>query len=411
MNKFKDISELEQLLKSNLQVHSTPAPPEVWSIVAASTGQSAGVLGQAMSFLNSTTNLLKVALFVGGIAAVGIVIHNENNAPSGAKSNQAIATNQPSSTEGTPLNILDSVPQTAKTELPNSESSVQQKNANKIKTRIRSEENSRKIDATNLSPAPTPETFQSADKLEAVSPTQQIVVTTHTDFEISNTQPCKGESVTLSQAIPTNWYVNGVQVAQNTATYSLKTPEAGVYFVSNGNQTKTIDVSLLSLRIITEEIETGRIRCKLEEGLIANWHLDDKLVHTNASTVDLEISDVGTHVVKSTILSHPCNVTLYKTITIEPTGSINFYEIFTPDGDGINDFYTVDISGYENFSIQIFDDNNRRIFLSQSPEKKWNGKVNNKGEACKIGTYYAKISYKLKGENPQVKTIKLVLKR
>ncbi|MFB1002576.1 MAG: hypothetical protein QMC70_00335, partial [Bacteroidia bacterium] len=124
MNKFKDISELEQLLKSNLQVHSTPAPPEVWSNVAASTGQSAGILGQAMSFLNSTTNLMKVALFVGGIAAVGIVIYNENKAPSGAASNQEIAPNQPSSTEENPLNILDSVSQTAKNELPSVKASV-----------------------------------------------------------------------------------------------------------------------------------------------------------------------------------------------------------------------------------------------------------------------------------------------
>jgi gliding motility-associated-like protein len=92
-------------------------------------------------------------------------------------------------------------------------------------------------------------------------------------------------------------------------------------------------------------------------------------------------------------------------------GSIVFYEIFTPDGDGVNDFYSVDIVGYENFSLQIFDNNNRRVFLSQTPDNKWNGKVNNEGSICKNGSYYAKISYKLKGENPQVKSIKLFLKR
>ena len=411
MNKFKDISELEQLLKSNLQVHSTPAPPEVWSNVAASTGQSAGVLGQAMSFLNSTTNLMKVALFVGGIAAVGIVIYNENKAPSGAASNQEIAPNQPSSTEENPLNILDSVSQTAKNELPSVKASVQQENANKVKKPNRNTENTRKVVATHLSQVPTPEAYQTADKPEAVSPTHKTVPTIRTDFEISNTQPCKGESVTLSQANPTNWYVNGVQVAQNTATHILKTPESKVYFVSNGKQTKSINVSSLSARITAEEIEAGKFRCQLEDGLIGNWHLDDKLVHTNASTVDLEIPTVGTHEVKSTIVNHACNATVSKIISIEPIGSVTFYEIFTPDGDGINDFYTVDISAYENFSIQIFDNNNRRIFLSQSPEHKWNGKVNNEGEACKSGAYYAKISYKLKGEYPQVKSIKLTLNR
>jgi biopolymer transport protein ExbB len=64
--------------------------------------------------------------------------------------------------------------------------------------------------------------------------------------------------------------------------------------VSNGKQTKSINVSSLSARITAEEIEAGKFRCQLEDGLIGNWHLDDKLVHTNASTVDLEIPTVGT---------------------------------------------------------------------------------------------------------------------
>ncbi len=411
MNKFKDISEFEHLLKNNLQSHSTPAPTEVWSNVATSTAQSAGILGQAMSFLNSTTNLLKAALFVGGIAAVGIVIYNENKAPSRVKNYRSKATNQSSLTEKTPLNILNPLLLTTKNELLNLENSVQQKNGNKQKTASKSEENINKVGAINLSQVPTPKAFKSTGKPEATSPTQKIVATADMDFEISNAHPCKGEVVTLSQANPTNWYVNEVKVAQSTATHSIETSEAGVYFVSNGTQTKTIDVSALSAHITVEKLETGQFRCKLEDGLTGNWHLDDKLVHTNASTVDLEIPDVGTHKVQSTIVSHMCDATLFKTITIEPTGSITFYEIFTPDGDGINDFYTVDIFEYENYSIQIFDKNNRRIFLSQDPGNKWNGRVNNEGEACAIGAYFAKISYKLKGERPQVKTIKLALKR
>ena len=78
MKKIKDISEFENLLKDTLQGHSTPAPPDVWSSVAASTSQSAGLLAQVTTYFGSATNLLKVALFTGGIAAVGIVIYTEN---------------------------------------------------------------------------------------------------------------------------------------------------------------------------------------------------------------------------------------------------------------------------------------------------------------------------------------------
>ncbi len=78
MKKIKDISEFENLLKDTLQGHSTPAPPDVWSSVAASTSQSAGLVAQVTTYFGSATNLLKVALFTGGIAAVGIVIYTEN---------------------------------------------------------------------------------------------------------------------------------------------------------------------------------------------------------------------------------------------------------------------------------------------------------------------------------------------
>ena len=411
MNKFKDISELERLMKNNLQGHSTPAPSEVWSNVAASTAQSASVFSQATRFLSSTTNLLKVALFVGGIAAVGIVIYNENKASSEEPNRENIIASQTNSTPEKILNILDSFSPTEKPELPIVKPRIQQENRNNTTTANKSTGKTHKTDDPKVSNASITDASQPADKPKEVSPTIKIAVTIRTHFDISNTKPCTGESVTLSQTNPTNWYVNEVQVAQNTATYILKTAEPGILFVSNGNQTKSVDVHSLSASITTQKTEAGKFRCQLEDGLSGNWHLDDKLVHTNASTVDLEIPTVGTHEVKSTIINHACNSTVSKTITIEPIGSITFYEIFTPDGDRINDFYTVDISDYENFSIQILDNNNRRVFLSQSPEHKWNGKVNNQGEACTNGAYYAKISYKLKGENPQVKTVILALKR
>jgi gliding motility-associated-like protein len=411
MNKFKDISEFEHLLKSNLQKHSSPTPPDVWINVAASTAPSVGVLGQAMSFLSSTTNLLKLALFVGGIAAVGIVIYNENNATSGNVSRTTRIPEQSDAIKTMTPEVIDSLAQTTNTERFTDQSGTQPKDPNYSAIKKKNTENILQTDKLISELPIVSESSQSTDKFEAVLPTNKIAATIHSQFKISNTKPCVGETVSLTQAKPTNWYVNGVKVAQNTATHVLKTPEAGIVFVSNGEQTKSIDVSSQTAHITTQEIGPGKFRCELEDGLIGNWHLDEKLVFTNASVVDLEILNVGTHTLKSTVVNHACNATVTKNITIDPLGSIVFYEIFTPDGDGVNDFYSVDIVGYENFSIQIFDNNNRRVFLSQTPDNKWNGKLNNEGSICKNGSYYVKISYKLKGENPQVKSIKLFLKR
>ena len=79
MKKIDNISDFEHLFKKEMSGHSTPPPADAWANVAASTaGQSAGILSQASSFLGSATNLLKVALFAGGIAAVGIAVYTEN---------------------------------------------------------------------------------------------------------------------------------------------------------------------------------------------------------------------------------------------------------------------------------------------------------------------------------------------
>jgi len=96
MKKFENISEFENLLKDQLGGHSTPPPADVWTNVAASTtAQSASILSQVTGFLGSTTNLVKVALFAGGIAAAGIAIYNENRSSNTAENSSTPNSEQP----------------------------------------------------------------------------------------------------------------------------------------------------------------------------------------------------------------------------------------------------------------------------------------------------------------------------
>ncbi len=61
--------------------------------------------------------------------------------------------------------------------------------------------------------------------------------------------------------------------------------------------------------------------------------------------------------------------------------------VFTPNGDGINDIFRVEYEGTQEFLLQIYDRWGRRVFVSDVPEKGWNGNLPNGNEAPE-GTYF-----------------------
>ena len=96
-------------------------------------------------------------------------------------------------------------------------------------------------------------------------------------------------------------------------------------------------------------------------------------------------------------------------VTLEPeTASIVQEEtivlpnIFTPNGDGKNDEFSIDLSSYEftDFSLVILDMKNQLVFKSNNPQENWNGKKVD-GDVCPTGTYI----YYLTGKTVSGKTI------
>ncbi len=61
--------------------------------------------------------------------------------------------------------------------------------------------------------------------------------------------------------------------------------------------------------------------------------------------------------------------------------------VFTPNGDGKNDFIEIETDGSTNYSFSIFTRIGTRIFFSESPRIFWDGK-NSRGEDMPQGIYY-----------------------
>lgn len=72
---------------------------------------------------------------------------------------------------------------------------------------------------------------------------------------------------------------------------------------------------------------------------------------------------------------------------------------FTPDDDGINDYYFIPVTDYNTFTLRIFDRFGRLLFRSEDPFVGWDGTYN--GKECPIGVYTYKLNingYTVDGE-------------
>jgi gliding motility-associated-like protein len=95
-----------------------------------------------------------------------------------------------------------------------------------------------------------------------------------------------------------------------------------------------------------------------------------------------------------TTVENDCRDTISKTVAIQYPNIIYFPNVFTPNGDGINDvFRPFRTEGINDFLIIIYDRWGMEQFRSENTNTHWDGTVNGRGEA-QAGTYFWYAKYK-----------------
>ena len=106
-------------------------------------------------------------------------------------------------------------------------------------------------------------------------------------------------------------------------------------------------------------------------------------------------SFIVTLVVKS---NNGCTDTVSNTIHIEPDFTLYIPNAFTPDNDGINDFFAPKGAEFDSFEIEIYNRWGERIYHTTEIDRPWDGRVKD-GNEIQEGVYVYKIWVKdFKGE-------------
>jgi gliding motility-associated-like protein len=176
-----------------------------------------------------------------------------------------------------------------------------------------------------------------------------------------------------------------------TTTYTCTVTDACGTFAKDSTVVTTYPPSNIGFTPSPETIEGGQFITFINTSVGAVsylWNLGDGT--TSAAVQPYEQYMVaGTYTVTLIAINGGCRDTLTDTVYV--TENIFIPNVFTPNGDGVNDVFHVTMSSMQVYHIEIFNRWGQKVFQSDSPNTDWDGKSES-GVLESDGTYYYEIT-------------------
>lgn len=246
--------------------------------------------------------------------------------------------------------------------------------------------------------------------------TSFIVYQTPQAVTVSDVSTCTGDSLVLvANGFGTiNWYSDAALtnlVQSNSSTYSpsIPTGTAATYYVtatSNGCESAADSAAVSNYNVYADgiaSITTGFTPINVNFTNLSTgvdtldsflWIFGDESTATtyNASHTYTEGGDYNVILVVTETTSG-CFDTAFIHVVFENGSELIIPNIFTPNGDGVNDVFTVIGTSIKTLHADIYDRWGLKMFELNGPNSSWDGKTRS-GEPASDGTYY----YMLKAE-------------
>jgi gliding motility-associated-like protein len=125
-----------------------------------------------------------------------------------------------------------------------------------------------------------------------------------------------------------------------------------------------------------------------------SWDLGDGTTSTVTNPANI-YTEPGTYTVLLTAMNGgpPCLDTMSLTIVVTEESRFVIPNVFTPNGDGKNDRFTIVAVGVDHVEGEIFNRWGKRVYdWSGDSNSGWDGKIN--GKVAQDGTYYFVLTVK-----------------
>ncbi|MCF8429365.1 MAG: gliding motility-associated C-terminal domain-containing protein [Bacteroidia bacterium] len=162
--------------------------------------------------------------------------------------------------------------------------------------------------------------------------------------------------------------------------------------ISNNNSNLNSSKNIVSETIIinklntTEQINNSNKAKNEKVIIVSNETNNAKLYEETAENKEVEI--IEENEIKEDFLNSENEIRIKA-----------FPNVFTPNNDGINDKYIIDLEGEKFYNLKIYNYNNELVFESNDKNNNWDGINYKNGQVCNSGTYYGIFEFKLTNED------------
>lgn len=201
------------------------------------------------------------------------------------------------------------------------------------------------------------------------------------------------------------WSPPTIDVSQSGSSNYIFTPSNGI--CANA-LTETIVVYDLPIANASPSTQTGKSVLNVDftnlslNATSLNWDFGNGQSSSIIGDVSSNYLTVGDYIVTLTASNNICTDSIWSTtITVEPIDSLDFTipNVFTPNGDGINDEFYIELNNAESFEAIIFNRWGIEVKTLSIVNEKWNGDSKD-GKKVTAGVYY--IKYKIVGLDKSV---------